>query len=177
MKVRELEIKGVYLIEPEFLEDSRGCFTRVFCKDEFEKLGLCADFPQWSVSHNIVKNTIRGMHFQTPPHEEIKLVACIHGAILDVLIDLRKESNTYKKWISIELTDKNKQMLYVPKGIAHGFKTLCDNTDVMYHISEFYHPECSDGVKYNDEAFTIQWGNLDNLVISEKDLSWVNFDD
>ena len=175
MKFTELDIKGVYIIEPELLEDNRGYFTRIFCKNEFEKFGLCTEFPQWSISHNKVRNTIRGMHFQKAPHEEIKLVMCTKGGILDVLIDLRKDSDTYKRWISVELTEDNKKSLYVPKGIAHGFKTLCDNTDVLYHISEFYHPECSDGVLYNDEAFGVEWGNIDGLIISDKDLKWCNY--
>jgi dTDP-4-dehydrorhamnose 3,5-epimerase len=172
MIFKELELSGVYLIEPEFLSDSRGYFTRMFCKNEFDKYALCTDFPQWNLSHNNVKNTLRGMHFQKPPFEEIKLITCVKGAILDVLIDLRKESSTYKKWISIELNEQNKNALYAPKGIAHGYKTLCCDTDVFYHVSEFYRPEYSDGVLYNDEAFSIDWGDLSGLVISEKDLAW-----
>ncbi|MCL2199347.1 MAG: dTDP-4-dehydrorhamnose 3,5-epimerase [Defluviitaleaceae bacterium] len=174
MCIKELSLKGVYLIEPNFISDNRGFFSRTFCKNEFSKMGLATEFPQWSISHNKKKNTIRGMHFQKPPHEEIKLITCTKGGIYDVLVDLREGSETYKKWISVELTETNKHSLYVPGGIAHGFKTLLDDTDVFYHISEFYHPEYSSGVLYNDEAFGIEWGNLDGLVISEKDLAWTN---
>ena len=176
MRIRELELKGVYLIEPEFISDNRGFFSRMFDKTEFEQIGLCTEFPQWSISHNNAKNTIRGMHLQKPPYGEIKLISCTKGSILDVLIDLRKDSDTYKKWISIELTEANKKSLYVPKGIAHGFKTLCDDTDVFYHISEFYRADYSDGVLYKDEAFGIDWGDLNGFIISEKDLTWQKFD-
>lgn len=172
MRIEEMALEGVFVIEPDFLSDNRGYFTRIFCENEFKKMGLETNYPQWSVSHNKKKHTIRGMHFQKPPYEEVKLVSCIKGGILDVLIDLREESDTYRNWFSVELTEENKKSLYVPKGIAHGFKTLCDDTDVMYHISEFYHPECSDGLLYNDDAFGIEWGDLSGLTISEKDLEW-----
>ena len=175
MKFKELDIKGAYLIEPEFLKDDRGFFTRVFCDKEFKLYNLCTDFPQWSISYNKKKNSIRGMHYQKPPHEEVKLVMCTKGGILDVLVDLRKESDSYTQWISVNLTEENKKVLYIPKGIAHGFKTLCDNTDVLYHISDFYHPECSTGVLYNDDAFGIEWGDIDNIVIADKDLTWSSF--
>ena len=175
MQIKELELEGTYVIEPSLLSDNRGYFTRIFCKYEFSRLGLVTDFPQWSISHNNHKNTIRGMHYQKTPHEEIKLVTCIKGEIYDVLVDLRKSSKTYKKWTGIELTEKNRKSLYIPKGIAHGFKTLSDDTDVLYHISEFYCPEFNTGVLYNDTAFGIDWGDLKDIVISERDLAWSKF--
>jgi dTDP-4-dehydrorhamnose 3,5-epimerase len=175
MRIKELTLKGVYLIEPELLTDNRGFFTRVFCKTEFEKKGLVTVFPQWSISHNKQKNTIRGMHYQKPPYEEVKIVTCTKGGIYDVLLDLREASKTFKSWISVELTELNKNLLYIPTGIAHGFKTLCDGTDIFYHISELHHPGSGAGVRYDDEAFGIEWGNLDKIVISEKDLTWKNF--
>ena len=171
MKFIETPLKGAYIIELEPIEDERGFFARSFCKEEFKRHGIEFEVAQCNISYNKKKGTLRGMHYQAPPHEEGKLVSCIKGAICDVIIDLRPDSPTYCKWFAVELTAKNYKMLYVPKGFAHGFQTLEDNTVVFYQMSEFYHPECARGVRWNDPAFGIEWP-ISNPIMSEKDKSF-----
>src|SRR5512137_1288554 len=122
------KIKGVYITEPELLADERGFFTRSFCKEEFRNYGLDADIVQCNISHNKKKGTLRGMHYQIPPFEEAKIVSCTRGSIHDVVVDLRRDSPTFCQWVAAELSDKNFKMMYIPKGCAHGFQTLNDNT-------------------------------------------------
>ena len=174
MKFFETELKGSYIIELEKLEDERGFFTRVWDERIFQNKKLNSKLVQISFSFNNKKGTIRGMHFQEKPFEETKIVRCTKGKIFDVIIDLRSNSKTYKKWISIELNSNDSKMIYIPEGFAHGFQTLEDNSEVFYQISEFYHPEYSKGIKWNDEEFGIQWP-LRNSSISEKDLSYIPF--
>ena len=157
MKFIETKLKGAFIIEPERLEDERGFFARTFCQKEFEKHGLNPRVAQCNVSFNKKKGTLRGMHFQVPPHEEAKLIACIRGAIYDVIIDLRVNSPTHRQWLAVELSDQNKQMIYVPETFAHGFQTLEDNTEVFYQMSDFYHPECARGIRWNDTEIGIKW--------------------
>jgi dTDP-4-dehydrorhamnose 3,5-epimerase len=168
------KIKDVYILEPELLADDRGFFARSFCKEEFRQSGLETDIVQSNISYNRKKGTLRGMHYQTAPYEEAKIVSCTKGAIYDIVLDLRKDSETYMEWIAIELTDKNFKMVYVPKGHAHGFQTLKDNTIVYYQMTEFFHPECSKGIKWDDPSFKIKWP-IDKLTISSKDRSYPNF--
>ena len=170
----DTELKGAYIIELEPLEDERGFFARSFCQREFEKHGLNLCVVQCNVSYNKKKGTLRGMHYQVPPHEEAKLVSCIRGAIYDVIIDLRPDSTTYCQWFALELSAENYKMLYVPEGFTHGFQTLEDNTIVFYQMSEFYHPECARGARWDDPAFGIRWP-LPNRVMSKKDLSYPDF--
>jgi dTDP-4-dehydrorhamnose 3,5-epimerase len=164
----EMSITGAFLIHPERIEDERGFFARTFCRSEFTKLGLVPVLDQCSLSFNKKKGTLRGMHYQDDPHAETKIVQCLKGSIFDVILDLRPHSPTYKKWVGIELHPSSHQMLYVPKGVAHGFQTLEDNTEVFYQISVPFAKEFSKGVRWNDPAFGIVWP-MDVAVISKKD--------
>lgn len=164
----ETKIEGAIIIEPELLTDERGFFARSFCKEEFEKHGLETSLVQCNISYNKKKGTLRGMHYQAPPHDEVKIVSCTHGAIFDVILDLRKDSKTYCQWVAVELTDENFKMLYVPKGCAHGFQTLKNETVVYYQMTEFFHPECAKGVHWDDPAFGIKW-QTGKKIISERD--------
>ncbi len=170
----ETKLKGAFIIDPELLEDERGFFARTWDKKILEENGLNSKVAQCNISFNKLKGTIRGMHFQIPPYEEVKIVNCIKGKIFDVIIDLRSGSETFKKWVSVELSDQNKKMLYIPEGFAHGFQTLEDNTLVSYQISEIYSPEHARGLRYDDKAFQIDWP-LKETVISKKDLSYQSF--
>ncbi len=176
MKFNSTPFEGVYTIEIERIFDERGFFARSFCQKEFIKFGLNPNIKQCNISFNRKKGTLRGMHFQNPPFEEDKVVSCSRGAIYDVILDLRKTSNTYKQWISFELNEENNVFLYIPSGFAHGFQTLVDNAQVLYQMSEFYQPDYAQGVRYNDPMFPIQWP-LDISVVSEKDLSYSDFID
>lgn len=174
MKFTETELEGAFIVEPELLEDERGFFARTWCQKEFEQHGLLTDLVQCNVSFNRRKGTLRGMHFQVAPHEESKLVRCTKGAIHDVIIDLRPNSQTHKKWLSVVLTAENRKMIFIPEGLGHGFLTLTDNTEVFYQMSEFYSPECACGVRWNDPAFDIDWP-AEVIVISEKDMHYPDY--
>ncbi|UCH52124.1 MAG: dTDP-4-dehydrorhamnose 3,5-epimerase [Chloroflexota bacterium] len=174
MIFKETSLKGAYIIELEPLEDERGFFARSFCQKEFEEHGLNPRIAQCNISYNKKKGTLRGMHYQSTPYQEAKLVCCTKGAIYDVIIDLRKDSPTLKQWIAVELTAEDHRMLYVPEGFAHGFQTLKDDTVVFYQMSEFYHPEFSKGVRWNDPAFRINWPD-DIRVISDRDRQYPDF--
>jgi dTDP-4-dehydrorhamnose 3,5-epimerase len=174
MQVRETIISSAFLIEPERREDERGFFARTWCQREFEEHGLDARLVQCSISYNRTAGTLRGMHFQREPHVEAKLVRCTAGAIHDVILDLRPSSPTYLSWISVELTAANRLALYVPAGLAHGFQTLVDDTEVFYQISEFYHPESADGVRWDDPAFRIRWP-LPNPILSPRDKQYPDY--
>jgi dTDP-4-dehydrorhamnose 3,5-epimerase len=170
----ETRLKDALIIEPEKFEDDRGFFARIWDKKVFEQKGLETNWVQSSISFNKIKGTLRGMHFQTKPYEEIKMVRCTKGKIYDVIIDLRTSSQTFKKWMSIELSEQNHKILYIPKGFAHGFQTLEDNTEVFYQISEYHHQDVSGGIKWNDPEFSIIWPNAVSNI-SEKDNNFPNF--
>lgn len=170
----ETELKDAFIIEPEPIEDERGFFARIFCEEEFKKRGINFKIVQCNISFNKKKGIIRGMHYQIPPYEEAKIVYCIRGAIYDVIIDLRSNSPTYKKWIAVELSAENRRMLYIPKGFAHGFQTLKDNTELFYLMSEFYHPEYAQGIRWDDPAFRIKWP-LKRVIIKERDKNFPDF--
>lgn len=174
MRFEETPLPGAYLIHLEPLRDDRGFFARSWCHDEFEKQGLDADLMQCSVSFNSRKSTLRGMHYQTAPHQETKLVRCTRGALYDVILDLRPASPTFKQWFAAELTAENHLMMYVPKGFAHGLQTLVDNTEAFYQISGNYYPECAAGVRWNDPAFGIDWPDA-KPILSEKDKMYADF--
>lgn len=174
MIFQETKLKGSFIIEPERLEDERGFFARTWCKREFEAHGLNPKLVQCNISFNKIKGTLRGMHYQEAPHEEARLVRCTMGAIYDVIIDLRPDSQTHKQWFSVELNVKNRKMFYVPEGFVHGFITLEENTEVFYQMSEFYAAECASGVRWNDPAFSITWP-IDVKVISDKDKKYPDF--
>jgi dTDP-4-dehydrorhamnose 3,5-epimerase len=159
------------LVEMERREDERGYFARTFCRDEFAAHGLEADYPQANHSSNRLRGTVRGLHYQRAPHGEAKLVRCVRGAILDVIVDLRPGSPTRRRWEGFELTDRNGRILYVPPGFAHGFQTLEDGTEVVYQVSHPYTPAAEGGVRHDDPALGIAWP-LPVSSISPKDASW-----
>jgi dTDP-4-dehydrorhamnose 3,5-epimerase len=168
MRFVEMSLAGAFVVEIEPSEDDRGSFARTFSRDEFEAHGLSTDIAQCSVSFNKVRGTLRGMHFQAEPYEECKLVRCTRGAIFDVIVDLRPESATYRRWFGTDLTPVNGRMLYVPKGFAHGFQTLEDATEVAYQISQAYVLSHARGVRFDDPAFGIEWP-LAVTAISKRD--------
>ena len=174
MTFRELPLAGAYLVDLDRVEDERGVFTRLWCRQEFAARGLPVDLAQLSISMNWRKGTLRGMHLQAAPHEETKVVRCSKGAIYDVLVDLRRDSATFRRWHAVELTPDNGRMLFVPRGCAHGFQTLEDASEVTYLISEFYHSESARGVRWNDPAFAIEWP-LPVSVMSQTDRSYADF--
>jgi dTDP-4-dehydrorhamnose 3,5-epimerase len=163
-----LRLAGAYRIKPELVIDDRGAFARRFCEDEFRAFGLETDLVQRSISFNARAGTLRGMHFQAHPHLEAKIVRCTRGAIFDVLVDLRQGSLTYGQWHGEELTADNRLMLYIPKGFAHGFQSLVDNTEVDYEITPAYVPEVASGFRFDDSALAISWP-VAGMIISERD--------
>lgn len=175
MKFTETKLKGAYIIELDPIYDDRGFFARSFCQKEFQAYKLKINIVQCNISHNKKKGTLRGMHFQVPPKGEEKLVRCSRGSIYDVIIDLNPKSQTYCKWVAVELTAENHKMLYIPKNFAHGFQTLEDNTEVFYHMFEFYSPKQARGVCWDDPAFNIKWP-IPNPIISKNDRYYPLFD-
>lgn len=171
MKFFETDLEDAYIIELEKLEDERGFFTRIWDKKIFKDRGLNSDLVQMSFSYSRQKGTLRGMHFQETPFDEEKIVRCMKGKIFDVIIDLRKESKTYKKWISFELDPNDLKMIYIPKGFAHGFQTLEDDTEVFYQMSNWFSPEHATGIRWDDSEFNIKWP-IKNPIISKKDCSY-----
>ena len=167
----ETKLKDAYIIDIDRKEDSRGFFARSFCKKEFEKHGLKPIIAQANVAFNHQKGTLRGMHFQYPPHAEPKLVRCTRGAILDIIVDLRPESPTYLNSIGVELTEDNCRSLYVPERFAHGYQVLRNNTETSYQVGEFYAPDSEGGLAFNDPQLGLKWP-LPVSVISEKDQNW-----
>ena len=167
-------LEGAWLIQLEPARDSRGFFARTFCVEDFAAHGLETSYPQHSISFSEQKGTLRGMHYQREPHNEVKLVRCIKGAIWDVIIDIRPNSRTYRRWQAFELSESNGTQLYIPKGFAHGFQTLRANVEVNYLISEPYTATAALGIRYDDPAFAISWP-LPIDRISDKDAHWPNF--
>lgn len=164
----ETKLKGAFIVQIERLEDDRGFFARTFCQKEFETHGLKPIIAQANVAFNSRKGTLRGMHFQYPPAAETKLVRCTRGAILDVIVDLRPESETYLKHVTVELNEDNYHALYVPERFAHGYQVLRDNTETSYQVGEFYSPGDEGGLMYNDPELNLEWP-LPVTMISEKD--------
>jgi dTDP-4-dehydrorhamnose 3,5-epimerase len=174
MKFLETKIPGVFEVLPELVHDERGFFARSWCQGEFASRGLIPRLAQCNISGNLKKGTLRGMHYQVPPYSETKLVRCTRGSIFDVAVDLRADSVTYKRWVSAVLSAEKHSMLYVPGGCAHGFLTLEDNCEVFYQMSESYHSEASQGARWNDPAFGIEWPGRPE-VISARDASYPDF--
>ena len=174
MRFEPTKIPGVVVVEPDLLADERGFFARVWCRRDFADHGLRPELAQCSISWNRCKGTLRGMHLQLAPHAEAKLVRVTRGAVFDVAVDLRRDSPTFRRWFGCELTEANRRMLYIPEGLAHGFLTLADGTEVVYQISTFHHPEAARGVRWDDPAFAIDWPGRP-LVISERDRSYPDF--
>lgn len=167
-------VAGAFVVDLQRLEDERGFFARSFCQDEFRKQGLDPRLAQCNVSFNRKRGTLRGLHYQAAPHEEAKLVRCTQGAIWDVAVDLRHDSPSFKRWYGVELSAENRRALYVPGGCAHGFQTLSDDAEVLYLMSEFYHPESARGLPWDDPAIAIRWP-LPEPILSERDRSFARF--
>jgi dTDP-4-dehydrorhamnose 3,5-epimerase len=169
-----LALPGTFVVRPERLDDTRGHFARTYCRDEFKTHGLAGDFVQCSTSFNVRRGTLRGMHFQRAPHEETKLVRCTRGAVLDVILDLRPDSPSFCQWVALELTADNGYAAYIPGGFAHGFQTLVDKAEVLYQMTERYHPASAAGVRWDDPAFGIDWP-IRPPVLSSKDANYEDF--
>ncbi len=153
----ETLLKGSYIIDLEPFADERGWFARTYCKNEFKAIGHTKEWVQLNHSFTKQKGTVRGMHFQLSPFSEIKLVRCISGAVYDVIIDLRKNSPTFLKYYAVELSSKNKKMIYIAEGFAHGFQALTDDCELIYHHAQFYTPGVEGGIKYDDTSVNIEW--------------------
>lgn len=169
MKFKELPLNGAYIIEPETFEDKRGMFARLYCENELKKIGHSKKILQ--INHSLTKKrgSLRGMHYQKPPKAEIKMIRCLSGSIFDVIIDIRKESNTFLKWHGEILSTVNRRMIYIPEGFAHGFQTLEPNCELLYFHTEFYSPEFEGAIRYDDPKIGIQW-HMSISEISEKDM-------
>jgi len=176
MRFESLAIAGAALVSIDRHPDSRGFFGRTFCVDEFAAAGLPTQALQASVSYNEHAGTVRGMHFQWPPSREGKLVRCIRGRLLDVLLDLRPASGSYLQHVALTLDDDNRDAVFIPPGIAHGFQTLAPATEVLYQMTDRFAPDLASGVRWNDPAFGIRWNQLPQLTISERDAGYPDFD-
>ncbi len=176
MNFTETGLQGAFVITPERHEDERGFFARTFCRHEFAEHGLETTIAQESVALNLIRGTVRGMHFQYPPAAEAKVVRCTHGSALDVVVDLRPESPTYLEHVAVELSAGNRCALYVPKRFAHGYQTLEDRTEIGYQMSEFHAPELAAGLAYDDPRLRLSWP-LPVAAISAKDETWPPLDE
>ncbi len=174
MQFEATPLDGVVKITSDVIGDDRGSFYRSFCREEFAANSLPGDFVQCNISRNRMRGTVRGMHFQAPPHEEGKLVRCIRGAVYDVVVDLRAFSPTFRKSFGAELTEVNAVALYIPPGFAHGFQTLQDDSDLLYQMTTFYHPGLARGVRWDDPSLGISWP-LPITVISDRDTQFADF--
>jgi dTDP-4-dehydrorhamnose 3,5-epimerase len=168
MKFEPTSIQGAFLVDLEPIRDERGFFARAWCAEEFSRAGLKAELVQCSVSFNHKRGTLRGMHYQAAPHEEAKLVRCTRGRLFDVILDLRPGSPSYRKWESFELDAQGRTGLYIPGGVAHGFQTLEDDTEIFYQMSDPFHGESARTVRWNDAQFGIPWP-IENPILSDKD--------
>ncbi|MGE0607143.1 MAG: dTDP-4-dehydrorhamnose 3,5-epimerase [Pirellulales bacterium] len=175
MLFSETKIANAWLIKPQRRADERGHFARVWCEREFLERGLETRLAQANAGFSPARGTLRGMHFQLPPHDEVKVVRCTRGAVYDVVVDLRPQSPTHGQWIAEELSADNGHMLYCPAGCAHGYQTLVDDTELWYQTSQFYAPQAARGVRYNDPAFNITWP-LKVTAMSPADLAWPNYE-
>jgi dTDP-4-dehydrorhamnose 3,5-epimerase len=175
MKFISTLLSDAYIIEVEPVREQRGMFARAFCRHEFEERGIKLDIAQCNISQNIRKGTLRGLHYQVAPFAETKMVRCTRGRIFDVIVDIRPESPTYLGWFGTELTARNRWMLYVPEGFAHGYETLTDDCEIFYMVSQFYAPEYERGIRWNDPLFGIAWPYADP-ILSLKDAGHPDFD-
>lgn len=171
MQFTQTRLNGAYIIDIEPINDDRGFFARSWCEKEFSEKDLPYRIAQCNISYNKEKGTLRGLHFQGHPFEEDKIIRCINGSLFDVIVDIRPNSKTYLEWFGIELSSENKRSMFIPKGFAHGFQTLDDETEVLYQISEFYKPSHSMGIKFDDPKIGVVWP-LSSPIISEKDRSY-----
>ena len=169
MKFTETALPGVYIVEPAVFGDNRGFFMESWSQRAFEETGLHYDFVQDNHSSSTVKGTLRGIHFQRNPKAQGKLMRCVRGRILDVAVDLRQDSPTYRQWVSEELSAENHRQLWIPQGFGHGFLTLEDHCEVQYKTDEFYAPECDGGIAWNDPEIAVDWGGVADPILSDKD--------
>ena len=176
MIVTKTDVKDVYILEPKVFGDKRGWFMESWSKAKMEKNGLYYDFVQDNQSFSSVKGTIRGLHFQKGEHCQAKLVRCSKGAVIDVAVDIRKGSPTYKKWVAVELSAENKKQLLIPRGFAHGFLTLTDEVEFMYKADNLYNVESEGSIRWNDPTINVDWG-IENPIVSDKDEVAPLFDD
>ncbi|MCP3981371.1 MAG: dTDP-4-dehydrorhamnose 3,5-epimerase [bacterium] len=167
-----IDIDGAFLIDIRRIGDDRGSFARLWCREVLEGQGLVADFVQCNASWTAERGTIRGLHYQVAPYDEVKVMHCVRGSIFDVMVDVRPGSPTYGRWTGVELSAETPRMLYVPAGVAHGFQTLEDDTHVIYPVSAEYHPESERGIRWNDPAFGIDWPIREVKNLSDKDRDW-----
>ena len=174
MKFIKQKIEGVYLIKPILHEDERGVFRRSFCGDELSSIGIKFTVKQGNISENSKKHTLRGFHYQVHPSCESKIITCVTGSLFNAIIDLRKESETYLNWVSLEISAKNKESIYVPAGCANAFLTMSENTIVHYYMSDSFNPNSYRGIRFNDPKFNVEWPS-DPKVISDKDLNIPDF--
>lgn len=175
MIFKETSLHDAYLIQPEKIVDERGFFARSWCEKEFLDHGITPVIKQCNISYNEKKGTLRGMHYQIAPNEEEKLVRCTKGEIFDVIIDIRPDSPTYKQYKSFVLNENNHNMLFIPKGFAHGFQTMTDNTEVFYQMSNYFEPDAARGIRWDDMSFNINWPEVGQRIISEKDKLYPDF--
>lgn len=176
MKFRETPVQGAFLVESEPFSDDRGYFMRAFCGEEFRNAGIDFNGVQANLAGSRSRGTLRGLHYQTSPHEEAKLVRCIRGSIFDVVVDIRPDSPSKGKWYGAELSATNHSMLYVPPGCAHGYQSLQDNSEVYYLVSEYYTPGAEQGIRWDDPGFAIDWPIKENVILSDKDKVWPDFE-
>jgi dTDP-4-dehydrorhamnose 3,5-epimerase len=176
MQFESLKLPGAVRVKMERHPDERGFFARSFCAREFRARGLPTDFVQSSISWNTRRGTVRGLHFQWPPSQEDKLVRCVRGAIFDVLVDLRPERGSFLEHCALELNEDNRDAVFIPPGVAHGFQTLTDDAEVLYQMSDFHAPELAAGVRWNDPAFAIRWPMTADVVIAARDAAYADFD-
>ena len=169
MQTIKTKLDGVYIIEPRVFGDHRGWFMETYSKEKLKELGIAVEFVQDNHSYSAEKGTLRGLHFQNNPKGQSKLIRCTEGKILDVAVDIRTGSPTYKEWISVELSSENKKQLFIPKGFAHGFVTLTDDVEVEYKVDEYYSAENDRSIRYDDSEIGVEWG-INDPILSEKDL-------
>ena len=171
MKRIDTALPGVCIVEPQVFGDARGYFMETYNKAAFAAIGIDADFVQDNQSYSAAKGILRGIHFQNAPHAQAKLVRVTRGAVMDVAVDLRKGSPTYRQWVAVELSAENKRMLYIPRGFGHGFKTLTDDVEFCYKVDNLYNKACDRGIRFNDPAVGVDWGDVVEELLSAKDTS------
>lgn len=180
MKVTKTKLPGVVIIDPDVHGDHRGYFMETYSTQKFQEIGIDNVFVQDNMSFTAKKGTLRGLHFQNNPMAQAKLVSCTKGTVIDVAVDIRKGSPTYRQWVAVELSEENKKFFFIPRGFAHGFLTLTDNVEFRYKVDNLYSKECDRGIRYDDPTINVDWGSLLNgiePILSEKDTTGPTLDD
>ena len=175
MNIEKTNIEGAYIIQNNYIEDERGYFLRLFCNDELKKVGIDFEVKQSNMSYSAKKGTLRGMHYQVEPYGEIKVVRCIKGAVFDAIADIRKDSPTYGKYFTVELSEENGKMIYIPPYVAHGIQTLEDNSMICYFVGASFIPNAYGYLRWDDKLFNIKWPKCENRIMSEKDKNIPDF--